>query len=457
MQTPSHSPRRRGRRLRRLLQPFQNFIRIEASSGILLLVCTVIALAWANSPFGDAYRRILDTRLIIGAGDFVLAKPLLLWVNDGLMAVFFFVVGLEIKREIVAGELASARKAALPVAAALGGMVAPALIYASLNAGRPAIHGWGVPMATDIAFALGILTLIGPRVPVSLKVFLTALAIVDDIGAVAVIALFYSHGIAFPVLLAGVALLAFSVFANKQGIRSPLVYALIGSAVWVAFLKSGIHATVAGVLFALTIPASVRIDAEDFRTRVSDSLRDFGAAPSGATPILDPTREAVIYDLERACEDVQTPLQRMEHALHPWVSYAIMPIFALANAGVNLGGIHSVGYLGTPLGIVLGLVIGKPLGITLFSWAAVALRIAEKPAEVTWRQLNGAGWLGGIGFTMALFIAGLAFSDADTLAIAKVSILVASTIAGVVGFLMVRSCSKLREDPGSEPPAGEAA
>lgn len=430
---------RHTRPLRIILYPFQRFSQVQASSGILLLVCTVVALAWSNSPWGHTYREILDTKLIIGVGDFVLAKPLLLWINDGLMSVFFFVVGLEIKREVIAGELASPKRAALPIAAALGGMAAPATIYAFANVGTPEIHGWGVPMATDIAFAVGILALLGPRVPVSLKVFLTALAIVDDIGAVAVIALFYGHSIALSVLAAGLGLLVLSLLANHSGVRSPLIYALIGAAVWVAFLKSGIHATVAGVLLAMTVPASTRLDAAAFRSTVQEALRDFVQVTASGIPTMPAQQQAAIASLERACEEVQTPLQRMETILHPWVSFCIMPIFALANAGVHLAGMKGVAHMGVPLGVVLGLVIGKPLGITLFSGLAVKMRLAEKPDEMTWRQLHGAGWVGGIGFTMALFIAGLAFNEADTLAIAKVSILGASTLAGLVGYLLLRT------------------
>ncbi|MCX6360110.1 MAG: Na+/H+ antiporter NhaA [Armatimonadetes bacterium] len=429
------------RRLRRILQPFQQFVRIEAFSGIVLLAATLAALVWANSPAAGLYHQVLDLEVVAGAGSLRLAKPLHLWVNDGLMAVFFFLVGLEIKREVIAGELATPRKAALPVAAALGGMVVPALIYASCNAGTAEARGWGVPMATDIAFALGVLTLAGPRVPFALKVFLTALAIVDDIGAVAVIALFYSHGISLPVLLAGVGLLGLSLGANRAGVRSPLAYTLIGIAAWLAFLQSGVHATVAGVLLAFTVPAATRIDRNDFRDRVAESLAELGCGGS-AGPGLDTQEQAAVYALERACEEVQTPLQRMQHALHPWVSYGIMPLFALANAGVSFAGLSASGHVGVPLGVILGLMLGKPIGITLFSWLAVRLKVAELPGDVTWRQLHAAGWLGGIGFTMAVFIAGLAFADAALLATAKVAILCASTLAGVVGYTLVRRAGR---------------
>ncbi len=421
--------------IQRLLRPFQEFARIEATGGILLLLCTIIALVWANSPWAGSYTRLFGTTLTVGAGGFVISKPLLLWINDGLMAIFFFVVGLEIKREVLAGELSSLRQAALPVAAALGGMAVPAAIYGALNAGKPGAGGWGIPMATDIAFALGVLALLGGRAPAALKVFLTAFAIADDIGAVLVIAVFYTAQIAGISLAVGFGVLALALLANWAGVRNPLVYTLLGVAMWVAFLKSGVHATVAGVLLAMTVPASARIDPDAFLSRGRAMLSAFEQAGQGdMTTSAD--RQAALHTLERACERAQTPLQRMEHALHPWVTFAIMPVFALANAGVALGG----GGLGEPvsLGIILGLVVGKPLGVTLFAWLAVRAGLAAKPEGVTWRHIHGAGWLGGIGFTMSLFITGLAFAGTPFEDTAKLAILSASLIAGVAGFTLLR-------------------
>jgi NhaA family Na+:H+ antiporter len=438
--------------LQRLLYPFQQFLQIEASSGIVLLICTATALIWANSGFGDAYRRILDTRLTFGLDDHVIDRSLLFWINDGLMAVFFFVVGLEIKRELIAGELAEKRKAALPVVAALGGMAVPALIYATFNWGTRDIRGWGVPMATDIAFAIGVLALVGSRVPSALKVFLTALAIVDDIGAVAVIALFYGHSIVLPALGLGAALLAVSFAAGRGGIRSPIVYALLGFAAWAAFLRSGIHATIAGVLLAMTIPASTKLDAAGFRARLQKALADFGELADNSGSALAAEQQAAIAVLESACEEVQTPLQRLERTLHPWVSYGIMPLFAMANAGVEVSDMGLIERAQVPLGIMLGLVIGKPVGITVFSWLAVRLGFAERPSDVSWTQLLGAGMLGGIGFTMALFIAGLAFSSPTTLAAAKGAILGASLLAGVVGYVFLRAVHS-PEGPDAAPGA----
>jgi NhaA family Na+:H+ antiporter len=426
----------------RLIRPFQEFARLQASGGILLLVCTVCALLLANSPWSEAYGRLLNAYVTVGADGFSVRETVLHWVNDGLMAVFFFLVGLEIKREVLTGELSSPRQAALPIAAALGGMAAPALLYLAVNRGGPGAAGWGVPMATDIAFALGALALLGDRAPAPLKVFLAAFAIADDIGAVLVIALFYTASVHLAALGVGFAVIALSALANKAGVRSPLVYALLGVVSWVAFLESGIHATVAGVLLAMTVPASARIDPDAFAAQARGAL---GRFESGDTPAdgsgLGEERQAALHTLEKAAERVQTPLHRMEHALHPWVSFLIMPVFALANAGVALGGAGASLVGPVPLGIALGLVIGKPLGVTLLAWIAVRAGVAVLPAGLNWRHLLGAGWLGGIGFTMALFIAGLAFPDPASLAAAKVGILAASAVAGVVGFLILRGAA----------------
>lgn len=430
--------------IQRLLRPFQEFARLEAGSGVLLLICTVLALVWANSPFAPAYHHLWATQVTVGFGGFILSKDLLHWINDGLMAVFFFVVGLEIKREVIAGELSSFRKAALPVVAALGGMVVPAALYFLLNLGRPTVRGWGIPMATDIAFALGLLALLGSRAPTSLKVFLTAFAIADDIGAVLVIAAFYTESIMWTSLAAGLGLLVLLVLANLAGVRHPLVYALLGTCLWVAFLKSGIHATVAGVLLAMTIPASTRIDPREFVRRGRQLLDDFERAEIGRDDTgAAAERQAALHTLEQASEYVQTPLQRLEHGLHPWVSYLIMPLFALANAGVSLSGGSG---LENPvsLGIILGLVLGKPVGITLFAWIAVRSGLTALPLDLSWRQIHGAAWLGGIGFTMSLFIAGLAFGPSAELPSAKLGILTASAVAGVTGYLLLRFGSPRR-------------
>lgn len=419
------------------------FIRLESFSGILLLLCAAAALAWANSPWGQAYFDFWRIELAVSVGGFGLSKPLLLWINEGLMALFFFVVGLEIKREILVGALSSPKRALLPIAAALGGMLVPALLYLALNAGTPGERGWGVPMATDIAFAVGVLTLLGRRIPDALKAFLLALAIVDDIGAVLVIALFYTGQLSWVYLALGAGFLLILAGINRAGARHPLAYALLGVGLWLMFLKSGVHTTVAGVLVAMTVPARTRIDSAEFLWRSRSLLEEFERMKSSvgahAQTISDSRQQATVQALEAACEGVETPLQRLERGLHPWVAFAIMPLFALANAGVALNGeavtdlIHPVS-----LGVLTGLVVGKQLGVTFFAWLAVRARLAELPRGVGWREIYGVGWLAGIGFTMSLFIAHLAFDGASLLAVAKVGVLAASLISGIGGWLILR-------------------
>ncbi len=416
------------------LHPFQSFFKTEAAGGILLLAAAVAALVWANSPLAASYDALWGTYVTVGAGAFEISKPLLLWVNDGLMAVFFFVVGLEIKREVLAGELAEPRKAALAIAAALGGMVTPALFYAALTLGTDRVAGWGIPMATDIAFALGVLALLGSRAPLALKVFLTAVAIVDDLGAVIVIALFYTAELKVGALVASLALVGVLALANRLGVQRPLVYGLVGVAVWVLMLKSGIHATIAGVLVALTIPANRRIDEGEFAAKAEELLARFREGIAGSPTEPTPDQMAAVHSLEEACEHVETPLQRLEHGLHGLVAFVIMPIFALANAGVGLGG--SLGALATDtvaLGVMLGLVVGKPVGVLLLSFVAVKLGLAALPSGVTWRHVIGVSFLTGIGFTMSIFIATLAFGEGPLLDSAKVGILAASIVSGVLG------------------------
>jgi NhaA family Na+:H+ antiporter len=361
------------------------------------------------------------------------------WINDGLMAIFFFVVGLEIKRELLIGELSTRQTAALPIAGALGGMVVPALIYAAFNAGTPGARGWGIPMATDIAFALGALSLLGPRVPTVLKVFLAALAIADDLGAVIVIAVFYTADLSIPSLIAAGALFSALLGANRLGVRHASVYALAGILLWLAVLASGVHATIAGVMLALTIPARTRIDESQFVACVEQSLADFRAADEpGTTVLTNPGHQYAIHQLEQACENAQAPLFKLEDKLHALVAFAIMPLFALANAGVRVTG-SSTGLVTSPivLGIVLGLMLGKPAGITLFSWLGARSGIAALAGDAAWGTLHGVSWLGGIGFTMSLFIADLAFAGTPYLAEAKIAILIASSIAGITGWAIL--------------------
>jgi len=426
-------------RLDRVVETAGAWARDDVVGAVLLLAATGLAIAWANSPWAGLYERLLDTMLVVRLGDFELAKPVLLWINDGLMGLFFFVVGLEIKRELLAGELSSGGKAALPVAAAVGGMVAPALIYAAINPSGEATRGWGIPVATDIAFSLGVLKLLGRSVPLGLRVFLTALAIVDDIGAIVVIAVFYTEGVALASLAAGGGLLAVSVAANRAGVRAPVPYFILGTLVWVAFVKSGVHATLAAVLMAMTIPASVRIDRDPLLARMRELLSRFGESPTPRDRrLLSREEQHVVARMAGVLERGTAPLQRLEHALEPIVHVIVMPAFALANAGVELGG-GLVRSLAEPvsLGIVAGLFVGKQAGILGFAWLAVRLGVARLPTGVSWRQVHAVACLAGIGFTMSLFIASLAFTDA-TLRTAKAGVLTASLLSGVVGGVLLR-------------------
>lgn len=429
-----------GRPIDRILSPFQEFLHAEASGGIILLVCTIVALAWANSPWGDSYVSLWETKVGFSIGTYGLSESLLHWINDALMAVFFLVVGLEIKREILVGELAKPRQAALPMAAALGGMIVPAICYFVLNQENPAARGWGVPMATDIAFSLGILALVGKGVPLSAKVFLTAFAIVDDIGASLVIAIFYTEDISVAHLGIGGGFLVLMIITNLAGVRRPLPYFLFGAALWFCFLKSGVHPTIAGILAAMTIPARTRINAKEFVSSTRVFVSEFEKSGLVDEHVLTSKKQSgALEALEHACEMAQTPLQRLEHSHHPWVAFAIMPIFALANAGVSLGaGLGDALTSSISLGIILGLLLGKQLGVTLFAWIAIKAGIAEMPRGLTWRHIYGLSWLGAIGFTMSLFIANLAFNDAEMLGSAKVGILTASLIAGIGGFLILK-------------------
>jgi NhaA family Na+:H+ antiporter len=429
-----------------ILRPFQEFFRIEASSGIILLACTAVALIWANSPWGDSYFSLWLTKLSVDIGGLGLSKPLILWINDGLMALFFFLVGLEIKREVLVGELSSPGKASLPIAAAIGGMAVPAAIYTAVNWGGEGADGWGIPMATDIAFALGVLALLGNRVPLSLRIFVTALAIVDDLGAVLVIALFYTSDISWSWLAVGGGFLLLMILVNRLGVRRPLVYGLLGICLWFAFLKSGVHATVAGVLAAMTIPAAARINTRQFVTwgrEVLDEIERCCVGDSNQDRRTTASQRSLLQAMETAVNHAEAPLQRLEHSLEYPVAYAIMPLFALANAGVRLGGGSNL-FHPVSLGIIAGLVLGKQLGITFFTWLNVRLGLATLPDGVTWAHIYGVGWLTGIGFTMSLFIASLAFGVSPLLSTAKVGILTASVIAGVGGWLILRASSSAR-------------
>ena len=432
----------------RVLAPVHRFMASAPAGGIVLLVCAAIAMAWANSPWAHSYHALWETPLTLAIGASGAQLTLHQVINDGLMAVFFFLVGLEIKREVLVGELASLRHAALPVSAALGGMVVPALLFTAVNGGGEGSAGWGIPMATDIAFALGVLALLGDRVPASLRVFLSALAIADDMGAVLVIALFYSGGVVWSALAAAAALLALSALANAAGVRAPWAYALIGAALWLAVLMSGVHATVAGVLLALTIPSRTRIDEGAFLRGARRALEDFHDARDPERTVLSSREhQEALHRLEELTEQAQPPLARLEHGLHSVVTFGVMPLFALANAGVPLHGAAPL--IGSPvaIGVMLGLVLGKPIGISLAAWLAVKAGLAARPSDASWRLIHGVSWLGGIGFTMSLFIAGLAFgATAPLLTAAKLGTFIASVIAGAVGFMLLRSAPTARPD-----------
>jgi Na+:H+ antiporter, NhaA family len=420
-----------------ITSPFTRFARMEAAGGILLLVATAAALLLANSSWEHGYHEVWHTQVMVSLGSLSISESRHEWVNDGLMSVFFFLVGLEIKRELLIGELSTVRQAAFPFIAALGGSIFPALIYVGLNKGGLGANGWGIPMATDIAFALGVLALLGSRVPVGLKVFVAALAIVDDIFGVLVIALFYTSHISLLALGLGFAGVAVSFAANWLGIRNPAVYAVIGVCVWFAVLNSGVHATIAGILLAFTIPARNSLDKTEFLRKSRWLLDQFETHDLNSAQA-----HHAIHTLEQQCEMIESPLHRIEHWLQPWVSFLIMPTFAFANAGV-----HVLGKLGTAvahpvtLGVLFGLLLGKPLGITLFAWLASLTGWAARPESVSWRQIFGASWLCGIGFTMSLFIASLALGDGELLDMAKIGTLAASIAAGGVGSLLLRSRS----------------
>jgi NhaA family Na+:H+ antiporter len=429
--------------IERFVRPFQAFARLEAAGGILLIACTIGALAWANSPWAASYFHLWHINVTFGFGRARISEELHFWINDGLMAVFFLLVGLEIKREALVGELASFRKAALPIAAALGGLLFPAVLYTLLNRTGPGAAGWGIPMATDIAFALGVLALLGDRVPASLKVFLAALAIADDIGAVLVIAFFYTAHISWISLAVAGAFFVALIAVNRIGVRHPLIYAVLGIGLWLAFLQSGIHATVAGVLLALTIPARQRIDVRAFLARSGNALDEIRRAEdAGEVVEAIAAKGHAIERLVSDCERVESPMLRFEHALVPWSKHVIMPVFALSNAGVALGsGVTSALVRPISLGIICGLILGKPIGIVAFSWLSTRSGVASLPTGVKWRQILGVGMLGGIGFTMSLFVANLAFGATPTLEIAKVGILAASLVSGIAGACVLASGS----------------
>jgi NhaA family Na+:H+ antiporter len=424
---------------RAFLGYFEWFVRSEVLGSILLLACTVTALVVANSPLAGDYDNLLHTKIGISWSTDSFKLTLHHWINDGLMVIFFFVVGLEIKREIVVGQLSSVSRAVLPVAAAVGGMLVPAMLYAVFNVGGDGASGWGIPMATDIAFALGVLAMFGTRAPIGLKVFLTALAIADDLGAVMVIALFYTDTIRVGALVAAGLMLVLLLAAIRMRIRrlSILLPLIVG--VWLGVFASGVHATVAGILVAMVIPVKARIEPQRFLTAARERLDRLEAVRLTTDSMIDDQEQFdAIESLHECAEDMLPAALRLEHTLHPVQVWFILPVFALANAGVRIDS-HILEALANPisLGIMLGLVVGKPLGITLLSWLATRFAGGSLPAGVTWSHIVGAGCLAGIGFTMSLFISGLAFVDEALIANAKIGILAASLLSGIIGFVIL--------------------
>jgi len=439
------------RTFKKALTPLEDFVHQEASSGILLMICAFSAILIANSPLFPLYDKILHTNVTIGFGDVAMTHSLHHWINDGLMVLFFFVIGLEVKREILIGELSSIRGAILPITAAVGGMIIPALCYYVLNSSGDTAQGWGIPMATDIAFALGVIALLGKHIPKALVPFLLAVAIVDDLGAVLVIALFYTETIHTGALLMAGGCFGALIVINLAGVRRTFPYAIFGILMWIAMMKSGVHATFAGVLTAFTIPAVSSCNATIFAERMTLLTRDFMDQIS-MKEVKDPElnilrnsrKQLILSAFDDSIEKMESPLQRMEHNLHVWVSFLIVPVFALANAGIPI----SFGELGTilqhpvTLGVMFGLVVGKTVGIFGFSWIIVVAGLSKLPEGCELKHIAGVAILAGIGFTMSIFIGSLAFAELpDLLLKAKIGIVLASVVAGVIGYVWLLKCS----------------
>jgi NhaA family Na+:H+ antiporter len=433
---------------RAVVLPVQRFIHIQGISSILLLAAALIALVWANSPWHDSYHHVWEMELSLSK----LQLPVHAWINDALMAIFFFLVGMEIKHEIVHGELADMRRAALPVFGALGGMVVPALLYLAFTHGQPGQHGWGVPMATDIAFSLGVLGMV-KGVPSDLKVFLLTLAIADDIGAIIVIAVFYSSSIDRGALLVGLIILGLIALMLKLGIIRPVAYFVLGVGFWVAILRSGVHATIAGVILGFLVPTTAPLSLKEFDEIAANMASRFREAiergdEQGAKNLLG-SFDALLNNTESAAE-------RLTRQLNDWVSFLVLPLFALANAGVTFSAGASAELLTSRIGwgIVVGLVIGKPVGIIAFAKVGQMTGLAQLPQDITWRQLSAVGMLAGVGFTVSIFISSLAFDDALHLMEAKTAVLGASLVAGVVGYIALRGAGAKPVESPPEFPAG---
>ena len=423
---------------KKILSPFQKYVKIESLSGIFLLSATVIALIWANSPWSESYQNLWQYEIGFTTESFELNKPLLLWINDGLMAVFFFLIGLEIKREFLIGELNSTKKLAFPLFGAFGGMLFPVLFYILLNNNPETMHGWAIPMATDIAFALAVLKLLGNRVPLSLKIFLTAFAIVDDLGAVIVIAVFYSENIEFISLLIACGMLALLYILSAKGYYSKFLMATLGIVIWVLFLKSGVHPTLAGILLAFSIPTSQKIATGPFIEQLETITKNIKNATLLREPILSKDQIKHIDMLEDWTQKYQSPLQYLEHKLHDWVAFVIIPLFALANAGVEFNSANSLDEA-LIITLMLCLILGNSIGISSVVLLAKKLKITQIPKDINNRHIIGVSFLAGIGFTMSIFIASLAFkNDQAYVDSAKIGILLGSVISAIIGYLILR-------------------
>ena len=424
-----------------IIDPMRGFLQNSTTSGIVLFTAAFAAILLSNSPLADQFHNFWEINLSIGLGDWRLSKSLHHWINDGLMAVFFFVIGLELKREIISGELRNPKNAILPIAAAIGGMVVPALIYYFINPSGEVHSGWGIPMATDIAFALGILYLLGDKVPVSLKIFLTVLAIADDLGAVLVIAFFYTSDINMLSLLTGAGFMAVLIAANLFGVRNTLFYGIVGiGGLWLAFLMSGVHATIAAVLAAFTIPANVKYSETVFEQKLNTLMKLFRKADPNDSPTVTDEQLHLLEKIRYVSKEAFTPLQQLEHSMHPLVAFIIMPVFALSNAGISLS-IENLTNISSSvtMGVFFGLLVGKFIGVVATVSLLTRMGIAALPPEFTTRHLIGAGFLAGIGFTMSLFISELAFTHKIYIEEAKMGILLASVVAGLLGYFIIRS------------------
>jgi len=429
---------------KKIATPFEHFIHAQTTTGIVLIFMTILALILANSPFVDAYSSFFHTKVDFNVGSWKLSNSIHHWINDGLMAIFFFMVGLEIKREILMGELSSMKLAMLPILSAIGGMVLPALIYSSINYNSVGINGWGIPMATDIAFAISALILLGKRVSPALVTFLVALAIVDDLGAVLVIAIFYTDTIQMlPLILSCMSFLILVIF-NRFGIHAILPYFIVGLAMWFFMLESGVHATIAGVISAMAIPSKPKLSPILFTNQTRNLLDEYDNYPVATDNVMHENQKAILLNIKDTIDSIGSPSAKLEHDLHLPVSLVIIPLFALANAGISIdfSSIGSTVVQPISLGIIFGLIFGKVLGIAGVAWLAIKLKIAQLPENSTMSQIFGVAFLGGIGFTMSIFVAELAFEGLPELIFqAKVGILLASLASGLIGYFWLKNTS----------------